>query len=144
MAYSSGNKVSPSGVSWDPGAEGTPTGSPIRAGVSRSASSRQAWGGSDHDAAKDDDDFDGGRKVSKSASCCTKCVIWTSVSLLLLALVGAGAASWYVACVMMKACSASGSTCECIISSPLLGWVPVWLARQQGPDGGFFRVRGGR
>ena len=117
MAYSSGNKVSPSGVSWDPGAEGigyTPTGSPIRAGVSRSASSRQAWGGSDQvaAAAEDDDGFDGGRKVSKSASCCTKCVIWTSVSLLLLALVGAGAASWYVACVMMKACSASGSTCE--------------------------------
>ena len=134
MAYSSGNKVSPSGVSWDPGAEGIDTGSPIRAGVGRSASSRQAWGGSDQiAAAEDDDDFDGGRKVSKSASCCTTCVIWTSVFLLLLALVGAGAASWYVACVMMKACSASGSTCECISSScPLLGWVPVWPGRVRG------------
>ena len=111
MAYSSGNKVSPAGASRDPGAGGidTPLGPSIRVGV---GSPKQAWGGSDQQAAAEGDDFDGG-KVPPKSRCCSKCAIWTSVSLVLLVLAAAGVAVWYVACInpRLKLC-VSSSTCE--------------------------------
>ena len=111
MAYSSGNKVSPAGASWDPGAGGidTPLGPSIRVGV---GSPKQAWGGSDQQAAAEDANFDGG-KVPPKSRCCTKCVIWTSVSLVLLVLAAAGVAVWYVACInpRLKLCMSSFFFC---------------------------------